>query len=167
MTATDTIPVTVENWRTGPQEVQGRLVVPGIAITPYSNTSDRFVLTHIPSGKAFLHSRCAEHIEVAAQAVREATDIDWTLPADQVTKVESVALLAQSITRDGTRDGCYPCRDEVDPATVWSVRCRTCGWEDDGMAGPTSAKAARDLADDHTCEPDVEIEAPKLAAVSA
>jgi hypothetical protein len=50
----------------------------------------------------------------------------------------------------------------ADEEPSWSVRCNTCDWvwEDEYGEGPLDARAARNLASDHECEPWVEIAPP-------
>ena len=51
---------------------------------------------------------------------------------------------------------------ESDAEPTWRVRCRTCDWEydDEDGDGPLDAKAAKQLARDHHCEPWIEIGPP-------
>lgn len=57
---------------------------------------------------------------------------------------------------------CAGTAPESELVPTWRVRCRTCDWEydhEDGE-GPLDAKAAKQLARDHQCEPWIEIGPP-------
>lgn len=51
---------------------------------------------------------------------------------------------------------------QPDAEPSWRVRCNTCDWEweDEWDEGPLSAEQAKRMADDHECEPSVEIGPP-------
>jgi hypothetical protein len=57
--------------------------------------------------------------------------------------------------------GTAPAPDET---PSWSVRCKTCDWEyeDEYDEGPLTAAEAKQMADDHECEPWVEIRPPGM-----
>lgn len=48
------------------------------------------------------------------------------------------------------------------PAPAWQVRCSTCDWEyeDEYNEGPLDEAAAKRMASDHECEPEVELLPP-------
>jgi hypothetical protein len=60
---------------------------------------------------------------------------------------------------------CPRCADTAkppNPEPTWSVRCNTCDWEweDEYGEGPLGAKEAKRMADDHECDPEMEIQSP-------
>ncbi|MEV0726046.1 hypothetical protein AB0I37_25110 [Micromonospora purpureochromogenes] len=141
-------------------DVEGRIIAPGLAITPNSDDGTRFSISHLPSGKSLMQSRCAEHIEEAARLLTgHPKPIDWTRPEEAIVGDEALKDLVVSISEAVGR--CYDCGPKYDGPT-WSVRCTTCDWqwEDEYNEGPLDVEAARDMARDHECEPNVEMLPP-------
>lgn len=77
---------------------------------------------------------------------------------------------------EGTSQSGKPLSDTVCPwcagtATTpppgWRVGCHTCDWEweDDYDEGPLSEKEAKQIANDHECEPDTWVKAPVVPVV--
>lgn len=158
----DTVPVNVLKEGV-PTQVQGRLVAPGLAITPSMGNKPhkpvRYVLTHVASGLTTGLGRCAVHVEEAAERAT-GFGIDWT--ADKTAVVEAVKAAGVPNVL-GTAPFCRGwCDGDGPEPKSWSVRCNTCGWvwEDEHDEGPLDAKQAKETARDHECEPDVEIAAP-------
>jgi hypothetical protein len=158
---TETISVA---WRKERRDVPGLTVAPGLAVTPSHDhngdpINNRYVLTHILSGLAVATGRCVDHVyEVLALAV--ASGIDWTVGKDALT-AEVLRPLGQQLI--STANCMYErCPSDPPLPPSWSVRCNTCDWEweDEYDEGLPDAKAAKRLADDHECEPSVEIKAP-------
>lgn len=150
--------------------VEGEQIVPGLAITPALKHNDaydgseinpnRWALTHVPSGRTVVSGRCRLHIDQAA-AVAGAAAIDWTIPDPKAMAAAIVAAKAMPDIAAVIGRGCPKWKtdcSEPDPPS-WSVRCKTCDWvsEEDEDDGPIDGKRARYLADNHECEPWVEI----------
>lgn len=57
---------------------------------------------------------------------------------------------------------CPWCAGTAEPELSWKVRCNTCDWEsaEDEDDEALDARDAKHLADDHRCEPWLEIQAP-------
>lgn len=143
-------------------EVLGRVVAPGLAITPVVDEKphrSRYRLTHVPSGLAVGAGQCAAHI---AEAVERATGfgIDWT--ADKALVVEAVKAAGVPNVL-GVAPFCRGhCVGDGPQPPSWSVRCHTCDWwwDEEEDEGPLDAKAAKSMARDHECEPEVQIAPP-------
>lgn len=138
--------------------VEGRVIADGLAITASLGGGNRFVITHTPSGRAVVSDRCAEHVEAIAATIAKA-DIDWTRsdPHEVGNDPEVRRVVLGALEN-------YPlCFKRCNPSTPaepsWSVRCTTCDWEweDEFGEGPLDAKAAKEMARDHECEPEVEL----------
>jgi hypothetical protein len=163
--ASDTATITVRTSHRGAvMEVQGQPICDGLAITPHldKDRDNRFAVTHTASGLALIQGQCRTHIDRAAEVIQAATGIDWTAedrPA-LVEQIKATALMVDIRAVLGAQ-GCpkwkADCSEPDQPG--WDVRCHTCGWqwEDDNEEGPMDAKRARDLADDHECEPEVQV----------
>lgn len=153
--------------------IEGELVAPGLAITPALRPNadthqpeprpNRWTMTHTPTGRSFGLSRCRTHIEQAAQLAAEAP-VDWTTPdmhavADAV-KATTLLLDIRAAMRNPCPDRKPDC-SQPDPPT-WRVRCKTCTWEwgEDDEEGVLDAKEAKQVAQDHDCEPWVQISPP-------
>lgn len=159
--------ITIAHRDHGTLVVPGATVAPGIAITvAHRNaTGDpiprRYRITHIPSGLNIpTGTHCATHARQAADSLI-ATGADWAqdkeaLLADK-DRFVSVAFANRGLC-DNDR---YGCPGDPDP---WQIRCNTCDWEydpeDEWGDIPIDAKAAKRIADDHECEPWVEIRSP-------
>jgi hypothetical protein len=149
-----------------PVEVEGRVIAPGLAITP-SVQDNRYALTHIPSGLAFLTDRCSAHIDRVAEMAASLSaehGIDWTQDDKSLTgQPETRKKLF--VVADAIQSEFGFCRGRAcgqEDAPTWRVRCNTCDWEwdDEYDEGPLNAKEAKRMARDHECEPDIEIQAP-------
>lgn len=144
------------------REVEGQIVAPGIALAQVAQEPNRYSLVHLASGLSFVWNRCGRHAAIAAELVRKATDVDWTVPVGEVMTDQAKDLHKQIRNAIG-----WACdrRCDVDPDAVsWEVRCSTCDWEWDGEddEGPLDAEEAKRLARDHECEPYVEIKGPGM-----
>lgn len=139
-------------------DVEGRIVMPGLAITP--TTDNRYSITHTPSGRALIQGRCARHIETAAELVVAAAGIDWTRDSKTVGTDETVRVLALNILHEVPY--CERRCDNAYDGPSWRVRCDTCRWEweDEYNEGPLDAKAAKQVAREHECEPEVYLSPP-------
>jgi len=138
--------------------VEGRVIAPGLAITASLGGNNRYVITHTPSGLAVMNDRCAEHIDAIA-ALITAHPIDWTRSDPHVVGKDPEVRRVVS-DANGKVGWCRGrCNPSTPPAPTWSVRCNTCDWEweDEDGEGPLDAKAAKEMARDHECEPEVEL----------
>ncbi len=156
----------------GTIEVPGATVAPGLAVTSYRRNGHpaqrRYTLTHLPSGKAVRAGLCADHVR-AVTAVATAHDIDWTQDATTVTAGGRRAGLVEAMNAAAGRPGyCRPrygCPGDPPRPEPWRIRCNTCDWEyewdEDWEDGPLDAKAAKYVAHDHRCEPQLEIAPPR------
>lgn len=142
-------------------DVQGRLVAPGLAITPSlstpANKPSRFKLTHVPTGLMVGRPWCGTHVQEIAE-VAVAADVDWTAGQDQtVAAIKAVDGLSKQFS--------YWCDDWCEGdgplPPVWLVRCNTCDWELDDHEGALTAEEAKRAAADHQCEPEIEIRHPE------
>ncbi|MGN9802026.1 hypothetical protein [Micromonospora sp. L32] len=141
-------------------DVEGRIIAPGLAITPSGDEGTRFGISHLPSGKAVITGRCAEHVEEAARLITgHPKPIDWTRTDEAIVADEAAKDLVVSV--NGAVGPCYGCGPKYDGPT-WSVRCTTCDWDwqDDFDEGPLDVEAARSMARDHECEPNVQLRPP-------
>lgn len=144
--------------------VTGRLVIPGLAITPcIDNPTTRYVITHIRSGLALIPNRCAVHIEDAARLVAAIpTPIDWAAEFDKDRDREEALALAEKVRE--VIGVCSRSRCDLPPGTrSYDARCNTCGWtaldgiDEESDAWPLTAMAAARAASRHDCEPDVQV----------
>jgi hypothetical protein len=157
------------HYRTAPDgkaEVLGRIVVPGLALTPALRDNPkqpaRYSLTHTPTGLAVIPGVCGVHARKGAEAATS-VDVDWTIP-------DAKQMVAAIKTRDGfmealalIRQGCSSrwCTDGDGPKPQSAeARCLTCGWqwdewEDGGW--PLTREEATAKATDHRCDPETEI----------
>lgn len=147
----------------GTQEVQGLIVGPGLAITPSDPDKvkpdrARFNLTHVPSGLAIQPHMCGVHVQEVAGIVA-ASPVDWTGDKDTVVAAVKAHDLVKKITR---RCGDSYCEGDGPEPPSYNVRCQTCDWEyfDEYDEGPLSCEQAQRIADDHECEPWIEIHSP-------
>jgi hypothetical protein len=162
----DLTTVTISRRGNVREDVQARLVAPGLAITPdvpdeKRPDRPRFSVTHVASGLALRTRMCGEHVQVCAE-MAVASPVDWT-EADQPTLVAAVKetdLLEKTLPISPCIYG-YCTGDGPEPPT-YSVRCNTCNWEweDEHEEGPLSRKEAENQAADHECDPDIEIKSP-------
>lgn len=148
----------------GFRDVEGRLVVEGLAITPSitpglsSDGADRFVLTHIASGKCIPGTRCAKHTEEAAQVVLGA-GIDWTVDVDTLIADPRVREVAQELQN---RFGYCSRHCDRPEGPSWGVRCQACDWQyDEGDDGSLDVTEAKQVGRDHVCEPLIELSPPE------
>ena len=143
--------------------VQGRMVAPGLAITPDKPRERgglRYALTHVPSGLAARLDLCGVHVQ---DMVKLAVDsgIDWTLGLDEVTAAIKAVDLGTQLRKAGyCRDDW--CAGDGTPPPSWEVSCSTCYWSsaDEPDTGPFDAKDAKYEAREHRCEPEVTIRDP-------
>ncbi len=138
-------------------QVEGELIAPGLAITPMPDrVEERFSITHMPSGRSAIQDRCAKHIEDAA-ALLLLADVDWTVPVAELVAQQAVKDLIAS-----TSKALGHCRRFCGTGPSWQVRCHTCDWEYEPELedGPLDAKNAKWIADEHRCDPEVQIAAP-------
>lgn len=141
-------------------DVEGRIIAPGLAITPSMYHEGWSCISHLPSGKAVISGRCPEHVEDAARFLTgHPTPIDWTQPEEAIVGDQAIKDFIVSVNDAVGR--CYDCGPKYDGPT-WSVRCTTCDWrwEDEFNEGSLDAKAAKDMARNHECEPEVELSPP-------
>lgn len=156
--------------RSGPppetEDVQGRIVKPGLAITPARADKalpgrPRFNLTHEATGLSVEALMCGKHIQDAA-ALADASPVDWTATDRHVVvaDIKSTDLIQHLRTIAPCPDG-YCAGDGPAPPS-YGVRCQTCDWEwvDEDEEGPLSFEDAQRQADDHECEPEVQIMSP-------
>lgn len=142
--------------------VEGRLVRPGLAVAPRLSDPQRFDLTHIQSGLAFLSNRCERHMAAALKLIGETTD--WSRTGLSLASDPALKDLQNHVQGEIG----YRCdrRCDLDPDAVsWEVRCSTCDWQwddEDDYEGPLDAEEAKRLARDHECESYVEIKGPGL-----
>lgn len=148
------------------EEVQGRVVKPGLAITAAREDMDRagrlrFNLTHIPTGLGVAMRMCGKHVQVAAD-LAAASVVDWT-EADSKAMANAVKAtdLLDLLRPVAPCPGGYCEGDGPEPPS-YEVRCNTCDWEwfDEYDEGPLSREDAARMADDHECDPEVEIKSP-------
>lgn len=76
-TLTDTVRIATN---VGSKDVPGRIVAPGLALTPSVINDARHVITHLPSGVTLVYGRCPVHAQAAADMLT-AGSFDWTRPA--------------------------------------------------------------------------------------
>lgn len=159
----DTVTVTLRRRRGGALEengtVEGELVAPGLAITPRRD-SPGFSLTHVGSGLAFVTGYCDTHIRAAAERTL-AAGADWTVDVSVLTGDTHKATLGE-LARSIRDELGFECRKRCyhDGAPTCRVRCNTCGWQLDDDDEWMDAKAAKRAADDHECEPEMQIWVP-------
>lgn len=149
--------------------VRGRLVMPGLAVVPSRwRPEDRFTLVHTVSGSKFLGDRCLPHINQAADLAATLSDqnnIHWGVGKEELLGDTADRERLVQVLREIQNTIGLQCRERAcgDPgAPSWSVRCVTCNWEweDDYNEGPLDEAEAKRLADDHECEPEVQVRAP-------
>jgi hypothetical protein len=180
MSTTTTVPVnpltgelttvTVINRRHpgGTANVQGRIVAPGLALTPFPQLNPkepaRYCLTHIATGLAVIPGTCGVH---ALKGVETATsvDVDWTI-------TDKDAMVAAIKAHDGFMGWLSSLRfdcsgrwctvgDGPEPVS-WDARCLTCGWQwDEYNDWPLTREEAATKAEEHQCEPEVELRSPE------
>lgn len=147
------------------KEVQGRLLAPGLAITPSQSERvkpdrPRFNLTHTPTGLAFRTRMCGVHVQEAGRLAAESS-VDWTIPDkdDMVAAIKATDLLDR-VGPVTCGDG-Y-CEGDGPAPPSYGVRCLTCDWEweDEYDEGPLTLEQAREQASDHECEKWMEIHSP-------
>jgi hypothetical protein len=156
--------------RSGPpvetEDVQGRIVKPGLAITPARADKQlpgrpRFSLTHVPTGLAVEMQLCGKHVQDAAN-LAAASPVDWTATDRHavVADVKSTDLLQQLRSIAPCSDG-Y-CDGDGPAPPSYGVRCNTCDWEWEEWdnEGPLSFEDAQRQAGDHECDPEVQIMSP-------
>lgn len=158
----DLIPVRVYGKNTW-TDAEGKLVTPGLAITRTADSDGpaRFNLTHLGTGRAATLRRCGKHILDAAQLATE-IGIDWTITdMDEITAAVKATSFAEDVKqRIGWMCDTHCVGDGPKPL-VWSVSCSTCHWYsgDDGEE-PFTAAEAKEVADEHRCEPEMSIRHP-------
>jgi hypothetical protein len=148
----------------GFRDVEGLNVAPGLAITPSldnnGKTPDRYSLSHVTSGLAASGQRCGVHIQETAQIAIK-SGVNWLLDQELViAAIKKQADLATQLMGGGCRDWCEG--DGPKPPS-WLIQCKTCDWTYDEFEseGPVATEAdARYIADNHECEPWLEIQAP-------
>jgi hypothetical protein len=168
---TEQITIAKTHRDTDGRTVPGLTVAPGLAVTPafrWGRNSQlepiphRYSITYVPSGlKIPTGTHCATHVRQAVAALVN-TGVDWTRDRDALlADKDRFAEVAFSLRNLCPNDR-YGCPGDPEP---WLIRCATCDWEydpdfehDDDI--PADAKAAKRIADDHECEPWVEIQAP-------
>jgi hypothetical protein len=166
-----TVTVANRHFEGGKGDVQGRVVAPGLAITPLPKLNpkhpDRYSVTHIPTGLAVIPEACGVHVQQAADVTVE-LGVDWSIPnKEEVTAAGKAAGFLEILI-----DARFSCSgrwcelgDGPEPPT-WSARCTVCGWEWDeyddvgDTEWPLTADEAKQLADRHECDPYVEVQSP-------
>lgn len=160
-----TLTVRVSDSRSpgGSREVEGQLVVDGLAITPSvtpgqpGDDGPRFVLTHTRSGKCIPGTRCTKHINEAAEFVA-AAGIDWTVDLDAIIADPKVKEVAQALQ---LRLGYCSRRCDRPEGPSWSVRCLTCAWQYEvDEEGSLDAREAKQVGWDHVCDKTVQLLPP-------
>jgi hypothetical protein len=164
----DLTTVTVSDTRTGTgkAQVQGRLVAPGLALTPERKSNpkhpDRYAVTHIPTGLAVIPGACGVHALENGEAAA-AVGIDWTI-TDQKAMVDAIrtaGVMQQLMAHWHTCNGRWCTVGDGPEPKSWSFRCLTCRsewdeYQDDDW--PLSYEEARAEAEAHSCEPEMELQ---------
>lgn len=160
--------VTIADRTNGTRTVPGWTAAPGLIITAAHDHDKnpiprRYQISHAPSGLSIpTGPHCATHVREAVDLLT-ATGFDWTRDKEALLadKDRLAALVIPPRRLCGNIH--TGCPGDPDP---WQIRCNTCDWEydpEDGEHGgwvPTTAKEARSIADDHECDPWLEIKAP-------
>lgn len=143
-------------------EADGKLIAPGLILVPHADYTKRprYVLLHAPSGKSLGAVCCAAHIGPVGEFAA-GLPIDWTADSGTV----SAGIKAGDMDAWAANVRCCPdwCESGDGPAPPsWGVSCDTCfwSWEDEYDEGPLDAKEAKQVAQDHKCEPRVTIKNP-------
>jgi hypothetical protein len=148
------------------EEVHGRVVKPGLAITPARSGKSlpgrpRFNLTHIPTGLSVEALMCGQHVKDAAELAAAST-VDWTQAGRDavIADINSTDLTEKLRTIAPCKGGYCAGDDEAPPS--YRVRCSTCAWEweDEEDDGPLSLEDAIRKARGHECEPEVQVMSP-------
>ncbi len=164
--------VTIADRKNTTRTVPGATIAPGLIVTAAYRHAGygqdkvpiprRYTISHAPSGLSIpTGPHCATHLREAVNAL-PASGIDWT--QDKDTLLADKGRLAELVIppRRLCDNVHYGCPGDPDP---WHIRCNTCDWEydpEDGDLGdvPTTAAEARRIANDHECEPWIEIRKP-------
>lgn len=168
-----TITVVDRRYPSGVGEVQGRVVVAGLALVPTPKDSpkepNRYALTHIGTGLAVIPGTCGVH---ALQAAEKAISVgaDWTIASQEsmVREIKAIDAFMEVLT--SIRFACSPrwCTtgDGPEPSS-WSARCLTCSWEwseEEDDDWPLTREEAAAKAAAHSCGPEVELRSPETGS---
>jgi hypothetical protein len=153
-------PVRVHSTKNGWTDTNGKIVVPGLAITRSADSSVRYSITHLGSGLDAVSRRCGQHILDAAELAAE-SGIDWTVTGKEeiATAVTASTFVADLRGRIGWLCADHCAGDGPKPPQ-WEVSCSTCGWVSEDDDGLFTAADAKRVADDHDCEPEMSIKDP-------
>lgn len=145
---------------------------PGLAWRDSTLIGGRYAIVHVNSGLSLpgLDDRCRIHIDQASALIATLSaehDVDWTFNSADLRGQDGAALRAKviDIGHAVTAEIDYSCRLRAcgqPDAPAWGVRCTTCNWawSDENDEGPLDGKTAKDIADEHECDPNVQIMVP-------